>query len=198
MSDDCRAVDASTSNAGDDFHLDWAVRRSLELLKPRTELVAVKPEGTTPVDAVTVDPSGHKLLAVDLTEYYGGHGLGHASRVVYFQLKYSTTDPSAPWTMAGGTRGKRAPSSAGSLIRRLADVFMGHLDAFGREQLLTKMSLRLARNPEAVVCVIIDAADNSVAAARLRPQNYGGRFSMRYRVNSSRRWRVVFAPSRME
>ena len=78
---DQKAVDASTSNAGDDFHLLWAVRRCLELLRPGTKLRAVKPEGITPSDARKIDPSGFMLLAVDLTEYYEGSDFLSATTV---------------------------------------------------------------------------------------------------------------------
>jgi len=141
-----KAVDARTSNAGDDFHLLWAVRRALELLKPGTNLLAVKPEGITPEDAIAVDASGQRLLGVDLTEYYGGPNFKLASQVVYSQLKYSTNNPSASWTIAEVTRGKRANTFSGSLIRRLADVFKGHVDEFGVEQVLKATSLRLVSN----------------------------------------------------
>lgn len=141
-----KAVDARTSNAGDDFHLLWTVRRTLELLKPGTDLLAVKPEGITPEEAITIDASGHRLLGVDLTEYYGGPTFKLASKVVYSQLKYSTNNPSASWTVAEVTRGKRGNKYAGSLIHRLASVFKGHIDEFDREQVLQTMSLRLVSN----------------------------------------------------
>jgi hypothetical protein len=126
--EDRKAVDASTSNAGDDFHLDWTVRRALALLEPGTELLAIKPEGITPSDAIRVDPTGQALLTVDLTEYYGGLSFQQATRVVYSQLKYSTASPSSVWSLAEVTRGKRANSSAGSLIRGFARVFEAHLE----------------------------------------------------------------------
>ena len=146
MSIERKAVDASTSNAGDDFHLDWAVRQCLELLRPDTNLTAVKPEGITPTDASVLDPSGQALLAVDLTEYYDGTDFETSSRVIYSQLKYSTTNQTAPWTVAEVVRGKNKATCSGSLIRKLAKLFKSHVDAHGRSSVLLKLQLRLVSN----------------------------------------------------
>lgn len=158
-----KAVDASTSNAGDDFHLLWAVRRCFELLKPDTKLKAVKPEGITPVDAVEIDSTGHAFLSVDLTEYFGGLDFRTSSVVRYSQLKYSTTKPSAPWTIASVIAGKRSGSTAGSLIRRFADTFKKHREAFGRELVLDKLQIGLVSNRPA--CSVLSGASLAAKAA---------------------------------
>ena len=141
-----RAVNAATSNAGDDFHILWAVRKSLMLLKPGTQLSAIKTEGIPSQDASQVDPSGHSLLSIDLSEYYMGETFVDASRVVFSQLKYSTTNPTALWTLAEIVRGKKANSHAGSLIHGLAKVFKSHLNAYGRDKVLSKLKLCLVSN----------------------------------------------------
>ncbi|TWU35381.1 hypothetical protein Q31b_54770 [Novipirellula aureliae] len=151
-----KAVDASTSNAGDDFHLLWAVRRCFELLKPETKLKAVKPEGISPVDAAEIDSTGHAFLSVDLTEYFEGLDIRSSSVVRYSQLKYSTTKPSAPWTIAAVIAGKKPGSTAGSLIRRFADTFKKHREACGRDLVLAKLQIRLVSNQPA--CDVLSTA----------------------------------------
>ncbi len=109
---------APESSAGDDFHLLWASRKLLELLRPNNSLTAVAIEGVSPQEADIVDPSGDQLLGVDLSEYYGGQTFEEAKSVVYSQLKYSTRHSSANWTaarLAETTNRKRS----NSVIKRL-------------------------------------------------------------------------------
>lgn len=157
-----KAVDASTSNAGDDFHLLWAVRRCFELLKPDTKLKAVKPEGVTPVDAAEIDSTGHAFLSVDLTEYFEGLDLRSSSVVKYSQLKYSTTSPSAPWTLAAVISGKKSRSADGSLIRRFADTFKKHREVHGRDLVIAKLQMGLVSNRP--TCGLLLAAEQAAKA----------------------------------
>jgi hypothetical protein len=138
-------ADASTSNAGDDFHLQWAARRALALLKPGTDLTAILPENPTPPDAALLDPTGEQLLAIDLTEYYGGESFQTASRVVYSQLKYSTKSPNNSWTIASLIKGKKS-GTAGSVVHRLYDLFCSHFDTFGRDLVISKLRILLVSN----------------------------------------------------
>ena len=88
-------------NDGDEFHLLWTARRALRMLDPRTGLVAVAVEGIAEREEASVTRSLAGLLVVDTAEYYGSVDLKHATQVVYYQLKYSTTRPDTPWTVAG-------------------------------------------------------------------------------------------------
>ncbi|MGH7138168.1 MAG: hypothetical protein ACREHD_20650 [Pirellulales bacterium] len=140
-----RVADAATSNAGDDFHLVWAARRALALLKPNAALKGLLPENAAPIDAVRLDPTGQRLLGIDLTEYFGATSFESADSVVYSQLKYSTTKPNAAWTTAALTRGKNG-KKAGSLIDRLSNVFKSHVDTFGRDATIAKLRICLVSN----------------------------------------------------
>jgi hypothetical protein len=65
-------TDAPESNAGDDFHVLWAVRKSVELINFKEDgLKALTLEGAAVEDAKKVDPDGDRLLGVDLGEYFG-------------------------------------------------------------------------------------------------------------------------------
>ena len=61
---------ARESNAGDEFHIMWAMSRALSLLSPNTALELLVVEGLSHSDTRSVAAS--QLLGVDLTEYFGG------------------------------------------------------------------------------------------------------------------------------
>ena len=136
---------APESSAGDDFPLLWAARRALWLLHPRAELKGLRLEGPPPEERVEVDPTGDKLLGIDLAEYFGGTRFAEASKVVYSQLKYSTRRPNEAWTAARLAQGKRKKHS-GSIIHRLAQVYKAYADTFGRDAVLAKLSIQLVSN----------------------------------------------------
>jgi len=134
--------DAAESNAGDNFHLVWAVRKSLELLNFSPKgLMALSLESVGTTDAKKVDPKS--MLGVDLTEYYGGTDLKTASKVVISQLKYSTRHVAAPWTAALICQGKKQGSS-GSVIDRLGSLYKELIIKFPGQQ--HKLTVRLVSN----------------------------------------------------
>lgn len=118
-----KTPDAAESNAGDDFHILWAIRKSLDLLNFKDDgLKAVTIEGLTKPDEKIIDNDGDALLGVDLTEYYGGEGFKDAAKIIVSQLKYSTRRPNLEWTTAKICTGKKGDEQ-GSLIYRLAGFF---------------------------------------------------------------------------
>ena len=62
---------AVASNAGDDFHLIWACKKLLEIIKPNSELMAISVEGPVKADFVQIEDED-KLYSIDLAEYYVG------------------------------------------------------------------------------------------------------------------------------
>lgn len=120
---------AAESNAGDEFHVLWAARRCLDLLRTSTGLSSVMIESISEEDQIGLQEE--KLLSVDLTEYFV-HGtplvIGKAAsfcdanKVVVSQLKYSTRHPDVHWTAARlcSESGKEDPHS---IISRLSDTF---------------------------------------------------------------------------
>lgn len=136
---------ARESSAGDDFHVLWASRKALRLLVPDTELKAVGVEGPHRSEAECLDPDGDQLLAVDLAEYYGGECFDDAHDVVLSQLKYSTRHPAREWTAARLCEAKGG-SRQGSVVRRLAQSFKGYYDAYGRETVLERLTIKLVSN----------------------------------------------------
>lgn len=87
------------SRDGDLFHYYWAARRSLELLMPGTEMVALTIEGASRTELSGSPGTGDEII--DVAEYYGAESLEAGGRVVYRQLKHSTTQTELPWTMSG-------------------------------------------------------------------------------------------------
>jgi len=77
--------DAPESNAGDDFHVLWSIRKSLELLNTDdSALKAITVEGVLPEEAKNLDPTGFLFLGVDITEYFGGENFRNANSVIKY------------------------------------------------------------------------------------------------------------------
>lgn len=89
-------------NDGDDFHIVWTARRCLQLLRDASGLSAVAIEGISNAEGLTAKHSDG-VLAVDTAEYYGSENLKHATKVIYYQLKYSTKNSTVPWPASGLT-----------------------------------------------------------------------------------------------
>ncbi|MEW5687684.1 MAG: hypothetical protein AB1942_22445 [Pseudomonadota bacterium] len=112
---------AKGSNTGDAFHELWAVRQALRMLDAESKLVGITLEGLCASDEGGVEKS--RWLGVDCGLYYDDEG---AERLDAQQLKYSGADSKRPWTIARVCAGKTDRSiGAGSVIRRLADVYRG-------------------------------------------------------------------------
>jgi hypothetical protein len=113
--------DAAESNAGDNYHVLWAIRKSLELLNfSPTGLKALSLESVSETDEKLLDPKS--ILGVDITEYYGGADLAAAVRVVISQVKYSGRHSTKSWTAAELCQGKKK-GTAGSVIDRLGYLY---------------------------------------------------------------------------
>jgi hypothetical protein len=141
-----QSVDAAESNAGDDFHILWSVRKGLELLNFDEEgLKAVTIEGLDNEDNSVVDSTGDLLLGVDITEYYGGEKFIDASRVIISQLKYSTRRADIEWTASKVTTDSKG-SKKGSVIGRLSVLFAGLIKEFGESAVLKRLTIKLVSN----------------------------------------------------
>lgn len=131
---------AVASNAGDDFHLVWACRKLLEILKPNSELTAISVEGPTWEDSIQVEDE-ENLYSIDIAEYYRGDNFERAEQVIFSQLKYSFYQMKKPWTASNLCAGT---NSSNSIIRRLADTYRGFYERYGNVQ--QKLTLRLVSN----------------------------------------------------
>jgi len=145
MTDDLGTPDAFESNAGDDFHLQWAARKALGMLHPRSKLVGLGLDQVHPEDVGLVKRGGDSLLGIDLAEYYGGRSFKLASKVVHTQLKYSTRRADLPWTAA--LLSPKSPSdSKKCIIRRLTEIYSHYAKRFGRDEAMKKLSIKLISN----------------------------------------------------
>jgi hypothetical protein len=148
---------ARGSNAGDQFHELWALQRALDLLNPASEFQALTVEGIS-----TENPdadAGAFWDGVDCALYFGGHSLETADLVEHVQLKYSGSNPSAPWTIARLTENTRKTGN-NSVLRKLAEDFVR---ARARLKSGARVAVKLISNQP--------LADN--AAAILRPRTPG-------------------------
>jgi hypothetical protein len=118
---DADITGARASNAGDDFHIMWALRHALRVLDRASNLAAVTVEGFP--SSATAKASQGAWDGVDIGLFYGGGLLTTASRVEIEQLKYSTGSPNKAWTMArlcySGSR-----SGNNSVMAQLAKAFV--------------------------------------------------------------------------
>ncbi|WP_216554187.1 hypothetical protein [Tissierella carlieri] len=131
---------AVASNAGDDFHLIWACKKLLEILKPNSELTAISVEGPTWEDSIQIEDE-QKLYSIDLAEYYGGNNFEQAQRIVFSQLKYSAYQMDKPWTASNLCSGT---NKGNSIIRRLADTYSGFCEKY--DNVSSKLILKLVSN----------------------------------------------------
>lgn len=137
--------DAFESNAGDDFHILWAARKTLTLIAPKTNLKALAVEGPGKDEAEEVDPSGGKLLSIDVAEYYGAGKFTECEKVIFSQLKYSTRRSTETWTASRLCQGKKS-GSKGSIIERLADTLSAYVKKYGIDHVRGRLELRLVSN----------------------------------------------------
>lgn len=139
--------DADISSAGDDFHILWTIKKSLELLNfDDSGIKAINIEDIELSESKQLDPTGKNLLGVDLSEYYGADNYIEAEKVVISQLKYSTLKSNKDYSLGELWKSKKSKSTEGSLIHRLANIFKIYLDEFGRESVLKKVHIKLVTN----------------------------------------------------
>ena len=144
MSDIKQIPEAPESNAGDDFHVLWTIKKLFGLLNfEENGLKAITVEGIK--EGKKLDPSGSKLLGVDIAEYFGGENFKEANNVIVSQLKYSTRRIDENWTFYKIYTGKKG-NPEGSIIHRLAQIFKIFLDQYGHPSVLEKLSLKLVSN----------------------------------------------------
>lgn len=113
---------ARGSNAGDDFHELWALRQALALLDQDTGLEAVTVEGLR-----AEDESGTQQDTwdgVDCAFYFGGDDISSVEHIEIDQLKYSSANPHAAWTIARLTSSSNKKGD-NSVVGRLAKAFAG-------------------------------------------------------------------------
>jgi hypothetical protein len=145
-------------NDGEEFHVLWTARRALRMLDPGSGLVAVAVEGVAERESVSVSPSDAGLLVIDTAEYYGSDDLTQATQVIYYQLKYSTTRPDAPWTVAG------LKETLGGFAAR----FSAHKEKIGLAGVVSKVRYRFVSNRPIAQPILKALAAAAVGAGPLK------------------------------
>ncbi|KGH09729.1 ATP-binding protein [Comamonas thiooxydans] len=110
-------VGARASNAGDDFHVLWALSHALRVLDASSDLSAVTVEG------IPVPARSGAWEGVDVALFYGGDSLRSATRLEIQQLKYSTTSPQTAWSVARLVHSTRKSGGNNSVMARLATAY---------------------------------------------------------------------------
>lgn len=138
--------EAPESNAGDDFHVLWSIRKSFELLNFDDDgLKVLSIEGIGITESTKLDPTGIKLLGVDIVEFYGGENFEKATQVIVSQLKYSTRRINEEWTFYKLYEKKKNKIES-SIVYKLASVFKTFFDEYGRENTINKLAIKFISN----------------------------------------------------
>jgi hypothetical protein len=141
-----RYSDAADSNAGDDFHVLWTMRKCIDLINFNEDgLKAVAVENLSANDYIYTGADPAMFLGVDLTEYYGGISIDTASSIIISQLKYSTRDPDLNWTLNNICTGKKIDHD-GSIVHRLGSIYTGLAKKVDSKTLATKLKIQLVSN----------------------------------------------------
>ncbi|HZE73013.1 MAG TPA: hypothetical protein VE135_26175 [Pyrinomonadaceae bacterium] len=147
--------------AGDDYHELWALRESLKLLEPNTDLTTVTVEGLRSEDEKGVPKDTWD--GVDCTSYFGGDGEASAERIVIDQVKFSGAKPNQPWTVARLTSATNKKKD-NSVIGRLAKAFSGLKKTRADLVSVGRVKIRLVSN-QPISPAVIDALSASATDA---------------------------------
>lgn len=107
------------ANAGDEFHELWALRRAIETISPTSTVQKVTVEGVRAEDEEGSE--GPEWDGVDCAIYHG-RSADEIDRIEIAQLKYSSANPTAEWTIARLTHSDKKKRN-NSVIARLAEAY---------------------------------------------------------------------------
>jgi hypothetical protein len=80
--------EAPESNAVDDFHILWTIKKFFNLFNfEHNGFKAIGIKGIGIKEADKIDPTGENFLGIDIVEFYGGENFRDAANVVVSQLK---------------------------------------------------------------------------------------------------------------
>ena len=133
------------SNAGDDFHELWALRRALEVIHPRSSVQEVTVEGVLPEDEDRSE--GPEWDGVDCA-LYSGPSIDEIQHIELAQLKYSGANPDKPWTIARLTYSSNK-SRNNSVIARLAEAYSKKAKLYPKVAIAGRIEVSLVSNQPA-------------------------------------------------
>lgn len=135
---------AKASNAGDDFHVLWALQRALKILDQGSNLTAVTVEGLPAEDEAGAKPGAWD--GVDVGLFYGGTTLLDSTRVEIAQLKYSTASSTKAWTVARLCESTKKKPGNNSVIAKLAGAYAATLARASHVSCSPDVSIKLVSN----------------------------------------------------
>lgn len=170
---DADLAGAKASNAGDDFHVLWAMQHAMRVLAPDSGLTAVAVEGVPNLQEA--ESSGTTTAAwegVDVALFYGGNSLATSQRIELQQLKYSTASPDKAWTVARLCQSTNRQRN-NSVIARLAKAFAEArriAPALSDESLQVKL---VSNQPisEEVICALDQCTSSSLQGSGQKPRD---------------------------
>jgi hypothetical protein len=123
------------SRDGHEFHENWAARKSLQLILPKDNLIAIAVEGLSPDDQKSA--SKETIEIADLVLYYGkGATFEKASEVQILQLKYSIGKETVPFCL----------SDAKKTLRKFAVAFHSYTHKYGAKVVRAKLKFSIITN----------------------------------------------------
>jgi hypothetical protein len=123
------------SRDGNEFHEVWAARRSLELLLPKDDLVAIAVEGPSMADQAHLSKSAVEIA--DLVLYYGNDASFEKARIVeYSQFKYSVANDQKPFVA----------SDAKKTLAKFSTTEREHISRYGARAVVGKLRYSFVTN----------------------------------------------------
>lgn len=123
------------SRDGHEFHEAWTARKSLQLLWPDTDLIAIAVEGLSATDQVRV--SAATVEVADLTLYYGRHpNFEEAVRTTFAQFKYSIADQDKDFSA----------SQAKKTVAKFGETYCSFKRKYGAKFVEDKLDFQLVTN----------------------------------------------------
>ncbi len=156
---------AKASNAGDEFHEIWALRKALSLLDQNSDLTALKIEGVAVPEGRRQDD--RVWDGVDCSLYYGGSDIEGADRIDLVQLKYSVSAPKKNWTLGRLTKSKSGTTN-NSVARRLGNAFKDAAKGKSRLFIENQISVSLISN-QPISSDLSDLIDKIIKGSSSQP-----------------------------
>ncbi len=163
---------ARGSNAGDDFHELWALRQALALLDQDTGLAAVTVEGLRAEDESGTPQDTWD--GVDCAFYFNGDDISSVEHIEIDQLKYSSANPHAAWTIARLTSSSNKKGD-NSVVGRLAKAFAGlkalRPDLVANGEVVIRLVSNQPVDPAVLAALSHTGAPGTVGGKRSSPQS---------------------------
>lgn len=122
------------SRDGHEFHEAWTARKSMQLLRPDSEMTAIAVEGLAPVDESKATKQTSEIA--DLTIYYGSQSFRNATKTIITQFKYSIANKETAFRASNATK----------TIEKFANAYREYKKKYGTQLVRDKLRFQIITN----------------------------------------------------